>query len=116
MDGLRAALYCASEAIRARRRACLPIPGWLAEHHRQLDNDYRMSLARQPDSQNTEHNRHLNHDGLIDTATAAELLGCTQRTIQRRAHELGGHRIGRHWVFDATQIRTQEKDRNDRNL
>ncbi|WP_329411933.1 helix-turn-helix domain-containing protein [Nocardia vinacea] len=35
----------------------------------------------------------------IGTATAAEILGCTERWVRRIATDLDGIRVGRDWVF-----------------
>lgn len=42
--------------------------------------------------------------GNIGTDEAAELLGVTRRTAQRRAESLGGQRISGAWVFNKDEL------------
>jgi hypothetical protein len=41
---------------------------------------------------------------MIDTQEAARRLGCSVRTVRRKAHELGGRQVASRWVFDRSTI------------
>lgn len=44
-------------------------------------------------------------DTWIGTSEAARMLGCRTRTVQRRAAQLGGHKIGDRWLYPTHRIR-----------
>ena len=41
---------------------------------------------------------------MISTDDAARLLGCSTRTCQRLAPQLGGRRVGRSWLLDRAAV------------
>lgn len=45
------------------------------------------------------------HDECMDAATAAGLLGCSERTARRLAPSLGGRKQGGVWVLDSLAVR-----------
>lgn len=91
-DDLRLLAYMAQATSELRRRygwAPLPILDHLAAIG-QVDN--------QPEPPE--------ECGRMDmtTAEAARLLGCSERSVRRKAKQLGGHRVGRSWLLDAEAV------------
>ena len=49
----------------------------------------------------------------LDTAAAAVALGCSERTVRRRAAELGGRRVGRAWLYEPAAVAAAARERNN---
>lgn len=54
----------------------------------------------------------VRHDEGMDAATAAGLLGCSERTARRLAPSLGGRKQGGVWVLDSLAVREHIDGRN----
>ncbi|MDQ1306113.1 MAG: hypothetical protein QG671_1945 [Actinomycetota bacterium] len=88
---IAAARHCAQLAASLYRGR--ELPDRLRRHIAELGSEVGTgSAAAQP---------HSKHDDLIGVATAASILGVSQRYVRRIAADLDGTRIdGRTWVFD----------------
>ncbi|MGV0050796.1 hypothetical protein ACRU43_16365 [Mycobacterium colombiense] len=109
ITGLRPAYYCAREVIRRRRHTGEPIPRWLNDHYARLDFLVRMSPPRHDEAEIDDVAAQSKHD-LIGADEAAEILGCTPRTVQRQGTTLGGQQIGSTWVFDRATIEARRNE------
>ena len=91
-DDLALLRYMANAAIDYRRRH-----GWSSSP--MLD---RLAAIGQTDStpQPAEQSGPMD----MTTAEAAQLLGCSERSVRRKAKQLGGHRVGRSWLLDAEAV------------
>lgn len=45
-------------------------------------------------------------DDMVNVSEAARILGYSERTIRRRAHDFGGQQIGRTWLFHRSDLTT----------
>jgi hypothetical protein len=107
---VRESLYCANALIAARRHCGQPIPEWLRQHHAQLTTEWRMS-----ESGHESHcgERQLEeHDELITTSEAAEILGMSRRQAQRLSADLGGRIVGATWVFSKSSVIEYAEERS----
>jgi hypothetical protein len=50
-------------------------------------------------------------DGEWTVRRAADFLGLAQRTVQERAAELGGRKVGRQWLLQETAVRQEHEKR-----
>ncbi|MBV7701917.1 hypothetical protein NOVA_03965 [Nocardia nova] len=91
-ESVRAAAYVVASELRQRRRWGRPVPRWLVD----LDRDLTTELTA------------LGHRGMSSdddgagwrsTDDVAAEIGCSARTVRRKAPELGGHKVGAVWVF-----------------
>ncbi|AVH21173.1 hypothetical protein [Nocardia cyriacigeorgica] len=91
-DAIRAAAYVVAHEIRRHRRDRTPVPRWLLD----LDREVSAELSA------------LGHRAVPTAEDAPPLksaedvaadIGCSVRTVRRRAAQLGGHKIAGHWVF-----------------
>lgn len=105
-DEVRAALYGLETARRGHAAAGRPVPPPVLALLRRLETIHRTTGVESPTRQvEGGRLRELEHDW-ITTGRAAELLGVDHRTIQRRAHALGGRKIHGRWHFPRAGITT----------
>lgn len=91
-EQLPAIRYCVAETVRRRLLTGAPVPEWMRrlDHHlRAMSAHGPKPVAVQPQSE-TE---------VIDTATAAQILGCSRRHVTRLAADLDGQQIAGRWIF-----------------
>ena len=91
-EAIRAAAYVTAHEIRRRRRTGNPVPPWLLD----LDREITTALSTlghraRPPAENTP--------PLKSADDVAAAIGCSARTVRRKATQLGGHKIAGHWVF-----------------
>jgi hypothetical protein len=62
-----------------------------------------LSLSRQSNADDQAESLDMT-DELCGSKQASEITGWAQRTVQRRAAELGGEKIGHAWLFDKQTV------------
>ncbi|WP_155726758.1 helix-turn-helix domain-containing protein [Mycobacterium avium] len=97
------------EVIRHRRKTGEPIPRWLNDHYARLDFLVRMSPPRHYKTE-IDYGAAQSENDLIGADEAAEILGCTPRTVQRQGTTLSGQQIGGTWVFDRATIEARRNE------
>ncbi|OYN78896.1 helix-turn-helix domain-containing protein [Mycolicibacterium sphagni] len=91
-DQVAAVRYAVSDLIALRLLGNRPIPPALLA--------LQKFLAASPRGSQTDCNeQQLEHEGLIDTAAAAEILGRTPRRVRQIRTDLDGVQISGRWVF-----------------
>lgn len=105
-DEVRAALYVTSETVRRRQLTGAPIPGWLRALHRTLTGSVHGTESEAGQEESTPE--------LIDTRSAAEILGVSERYTRRIATDLDGTRIGGRWCFNRTTVTDYATARKER--
>lgn len=104
MIDLAAARYCAQ--LTAQLYAGRPIPGPIRRHIEQLLSgsvDGTECVAGQQES---------THETFIDTAAAAQILGCSTRYVRKISRSLDGDRIAGRWVFRESAVRDYTEGRH----
>lgn len=86
---LRVAAYILGEELAHRRRNGHPIPAALLETHAAL-----LSALSDHGHQTSTRTAQFK-----TTRQLAAEWGCTTRTVRRKAHAAGGHKIGGHWLL-----------------
>lgn len=82
--------YCVAETIRRRLLTGAPVPAWMRSLHQHLTSS----------ADGTDHEvSQQDSTQAIDTAEAAQILGCSTRYIRRIAADLDGERIAGRWIF-----------------
>ena len=84
---IRAAYRCACEAITARQRTGAPVPQWMRQLHRHLENAIMWPDETEPESEE------------INSRECAEIIGCTMRTARNLAPSLDAKKVGRDWIY-----------------
>lgn len=95
---------CVTEVMLRRQRLGAPIP----QRVRDL-LAYVSASGHQSATGGTESNR---DDDLIDTDTAAAILGCSRRHARRLAADLEGTRVGREWIFRRQAVTEYAEERD----
>lgn len=109
-DDLRAAMYCAAEVIRGRRRTGVTVPSWL----RQLESHLALALAL-ADTGGPENGVSACSEAMIGTGEAARILGLSPRRVREIVSDLDGRRIGRKsWAFDPNTVREYAKAKREK--
>lgn len=88
--------YCVRVAQRARRRNALPPLHGLDRLAAACNVTVGGHADAEPD--------HGGDDELMDTETAARVLGCSPRQARRLAPLLGGRRVGGRWLLDPQAV------------
>ncbi len=96
-DQARLIRDCVTEMILKRQRTGQPIP----DRVRSLLS--YVSAYRHESRTETAQLTHDEEDH-IGTTEAANILGCTTRTITRIAHDLDGQKVGRDWIFQRCNV------------
>ena len=100
---LRLALWCANQELDARRSGKHPgVQPWNAELIRAIELELAVSASGQAEHDNMSLSDH--DDELLSTAEAARLLRWHERTLRRRASDLGGRKTSAGWIFQASVI------------
>ena len=105
-DESRAALYVTSETVRRRQLTGVPIPAWLRALHRTLS-----SSVHGPGSEAAQAG---SAPELIDTRSAAEILGVSERYTRRIATDLDGTQIAGRWCFNRATVTDYAPARKER--
>ncbi|WP_157139202.1 hypothetical protein [Mycobacterium xenopi] len=100
--GLRAAYYCAAEALRHRRLTGAPIPAWLRTHFDRLATAIQRASESRHESGCGE--QQSEPDGWLTARQAAPLLGLSKRQTQRLAADLDGQLVDGRWLFPASTV------------
>lgn len=102
---LRSLKFALTAWSRQHRTNGMRPPPWLDELRTAVDTALEASNPGPTDVRNTPQPApsELN---MIDTATAATILGCTDRHVRRIATSLGGHRTRNGWYFDRDAVET----------
>ena len=82
--------YCVAETIRRRLLTGAPVPAWMRSLHQHLTSSADGTEHEAPQQQS---------DQAIDTAEAAQILGCSTRYIRKIATDLDGQQIAGRWIF-----------------
>jgi hypothetical protein len=102
-DDLDRNYYCVAEVLRTRRLAGQPIPAWLRDHERRLDNLIRMSQPGHEIGENRDGTPPLRQ--WITTAEAAAIIGCSTRHTRRLRADLGGQQTDEgKWLFPRDNV------------
>ena len=102
--------------LRYHRQAGNPIPLSVAALSKRVESavlDGEASPWRQSEAPDPVD---LNHVDLIGSKTAAERLGCSDRTVQRRASDFQGQKVGNRYVFPVAAVdrfRNHLENRNE---
>ena len=99
---VRAARYCVAEVVRRRLLNGAPVPPWLRTLHQHL------SSADGTECQVVQQQS----EAMIDTAEAAQILGCSTRYIRRIAADLDGQHIAGRWIFNRRNVTDYAEGRN----
>lgn len=102
------ALWCANEVLDARRGGEAPgVQQWNAELVRALEHEHAVALAhsRQENDCCAQSSERDDDDDWVCTADAAAILGCSARTVQRRAADLDGQLVAGQYVFRESDVR-----------
>ncbi|MDW5609731.1 hypothetical protein [Mycolicibacterium sp. D5.8-2] len=91
-EAIEAALYAVSALMTYRQKENRPIPGEVVSLHRRLLN------ASVAGSECDGGGEQLTHD-LVDTAVAADIIGCSRRWVWSIRNDLDGRKLGRQWFF-----------------
>jgi hypothetical protein len=95
-------LYCCSEELRARRAGKPPgEQRWLRDLVRRLELEVAVASSRQ-ESQGQRQD--CTYDVWIGSRAAAQMLGCSLRTIQRRANDFDAQQVGGKLVFSQNAV------------
>jgi hypothetical protein len=100
-DELDRNYYCCAEVIRTRRLAGQPIPQWMRDHYRRLNNQIH-AAASQPshgNDENADGPTQLDQRDWIIAVEAAAVLGLSKRQVTRIADKLEGQIRGGRWWF-----------------
>ena len=102
---IRACFYAVSMCRRSL--AGKHVPPSVAALAARLDEVMRygeVTRTRQPKHSDTGEWERVKQMELIGTQIAAEMLGCSLSTVLRRAADLEGRIVGRHFVFPARAV------------
>ncbi len=101
----RQLLYCCAAELRARAQGKPPgVQPWLTRLVRRLEQEVALASSRQDDATDQPF-WDGDDDEWLGSAQVARVLGWSLRTVQRRAADLDGQKVGGAWVFREDVVR-----------
>ena len=113
-DDVERALYCVNETVDRRRRAGIPVPGWMMRLGRLLD---LASLTSDTAARGHETgcSSEQSEEMFIGSVETARLLGLSTRQVRRLRGDLEGESVSGRLVFRAAVVNEYAEMRHGRN-